>query len=179
MLIHSNAGHGGASAIAARSTSLFSVITPRECERAIPVKAPLARNGCGEKGFDPHKQVQDRKRHLLTDTLGLMLFVAVCAVCIADSDGAKYIFHGTKARFPRLHTVLVDQGYKSWLVELVTKAHPLDRAHGHAFDVDQRFTGCHFMTLRECGAQYSTRAVSSQRAFGISLPICYLSVLAL
>jgi putative transposase len=71
----------------------------------------------GEKGFDPHKQVKGRKRHVLTDTLGLILFVVVSAASVADSDAAEYIFHETAGRFPRLHTVLVDQGYKSWLVE--------------------------------------------------------------
>jgi putative transposase len=71
----------------------------------------------GEKGFDPNKLVKGRKRHLMTDTLGLILFVVVCAASIADSDGAEYIFHETEGRFPRLHTILVDQGYKSWLVE--------------------------------------------------------------
>jgi putative transposase len=75
----------------------------------------------GEKGFDPHKQVKGRKRHLMTDTLGLVLFVVVCAACIADSDGAEYIFHETEGRFPRLHTVLVDQGYKGWLVEFAKR----------------------------------------------------------
>jgi transposase len=59
----------------------------------------------GEKGFDPHKQVKGRKRHLLTDTLGLILFVVVCAACIADSDGAEYIFHETERRFPPLRHV--------------------------------------------------------------------------
>ena len=47
----------------------------------------------GEKGFDPHKQIKGRKRHLMTDTLGLVLFVVVCAACIPDSDGAEYIRH--------------------------------------------------------------------------------------
>jgi putative transposase len=75
----------------------------------------------GEKGFDPNKLVKGRKRHFLTDTLGLILFVVVCAACIADSDGAEYIFHETEGRFPRLHTVLVDQGYKGWLVEFAKR----------------------------------------------------------
>jgi len=75
----------------------------------------------GEKGFNPAKQVKGRNRHLMTDTLGLILFVVVCAACIADSDGAEYIFHETKGRFPRLRTVLVDQGYKSWLVEFAQR----------------------------------------------------------
>ena len=56
----------------------------------------------GEKGFDPNKLVKGRKRHLMTDTLGLVLFVVVCAACIADSDGASSIFHETEGRFPRL-----------------------------------------------------------------------------
>jgi putative transposase len=71
----------------------------------------------GEKGFDPAKMVKGRKRHLLTDTLGLILFVVVCAASIADSDGAEYIFHETNGRFRRLRTILVDQGYKNWLVD--------------------------------------------------------------
>ncbi len=75
----------------------------------------------GEKGFNPHKQIKGRKRHLMTDTLGLILFVVVCAACIANSDGAEYIFHETEGRFPRLHTVLVDQGYKGWLVEFAKR----------------------------------------------------------
>jgi putative transposase len=75
----------------------------------------------GEKGFDPHKQVKGRKRHLMTDTLGLILFVVVCAASIADSDGAEYIFNETAGRFPRLRTILVDQGYKSWLIEFAKR----------------------------------------------------------
>src|SRR6266498_5148412 len=55
----------------------------------------------GEKGFNPAKQVKGRKRHLMTDTLGLILFVAVCAASIADGDGAEYIFHETEGRFPQ------------------------------------------------------------------------------
>jgi putative transposase len=75
----------------------------------------------GEKGFNPHKQVKGRKRNVMTDTLGLILFVVVCAASIADSDGAEYIFHETEGRFPRLHTVLVDQGYKNWLAEFAKR----------------------------------------------------------
>jgi transposase len=71
----------------------------------------------------------------MTDTLGLILFVVVCAASIADSDGAEYIFHETEGRFPRLGTVLVDQGYKSWLVEFAK------RWFGVIVDIVQRPTG--------------------------------------
>ena len=75
----------------------------------------------GEKGYNPYKHVKGRSRHLMTDTLGLVLFVAVCAASIADSDGAEYIFNETKGQLPRLRTVLVDQGYKEWLVDFAKR----------------------------------------------------------
>lgn len=75
----------------------------------------------GEKGFNPHKQVKGRKRNILVDTLGLLLFVVVCAASIQDSDAAEYIIGETKGRFPRLRTILVDQGYAQWLVELAKR----------------------------------------------------------
>jgi putative transposase len=73
----------------------------------------------GEKGFNPHKKIKGRKRNILVDTLGLLLFVVVCAASIQDSDAAEYIVRETEGRFPRLRTILVDQGYAKWLVDLV------------------------------------------------------------
>ena len=75
----------------------------------------------GEKGFNPHKQVKGRKRTILVDTLGLLVFVVVCAASIQDSDAAEYIVRETEGRFPRLRTILVDQGYAKWLVELAKR----------------------------------------------------------
>lgn len=75
----------------------------------------------GEKGFNPHKQVKGRKRNILVDTLGLLLFVVVCSASIQDSDAAEYIIGETEGRFPRLRTILVDQGYAQWLVELAKR----------------------------------------------------------
>ena len=71
----------------------------------------------GERGFNPHKKVKGRKRNILVDTLGLLLFVVVCAANVQDSDAAEYIIRETKGRFPHLRTILVDQGYAIWLIE--------------------------------------------------------------
>ena len=49
-------------------------------------------------------------------------------------SGASSIFHETEGRFPRLHTVLVDQCYKSWLVEFAK------RWFGIIIDIVQRPT---------------------------------------
>jgi transposase len=43
----------------------------------------------GLRGFDAPKQVKSRKRHLLVDTLGLILTAAVTAASVQDRDGAK------------------------------------------------------------------------------------------
>ena len=75
----------------------------------------------GEKGFNPHKQVKGRKRTILVDTLGMLLCVVVCSASIQDSDAAEYIIGETHGRFPRLRTILVDQGYAKWLVELAKR----------------------------------------------------------
>lgn len=62
-----------------------------------------------------------RTRHLLVDTLGLVLFVVVSAASVQASDGAEYIIRETAARWPRLQKILVDQGYAGWLVDGVQK----------------------------------------------------------
>jgi putative transposase len=45
----------------------------------------------GEKGFDAHKQIQGRKRHILVDTLGLIMVVVVTAASVQEREGAKLI----------------------------------------------------------------------------------------
>jgi len=46
----------------------------------------------GEKGFDAGKQIQGRKRHILVDTLGLIMVVVVTAASVQERDGAKLLF---------------------------------------------------------------------------------------
>jgi putative transposase len=43
----------------------------------------------GETGFDGAKQIKGRKRHVLVDTLGLLIAVVVTAASVQERDGAK------------------------------------------------------------------------------------------
>lgn len=43
----------------------------------------------GSRGYDPAKNVQGTKRHVIVDTLGLLLVVIVTAASVQDRDGAK------------------------------------------------------------------------------------------
>ena len=47
--------------------------------------------GGAERGYDAGKKVKGRKRHILVDTLGLLMTVVVTAASVQDRDGAKVV----------------------------------------------------------------------------------------
>jgi len=65
----------------------------------------------GPRGFEGGKKVWGRKRHLLVDTLGLLLKVVVHPASLHDRQGAKLVLSTVKERFPRLELIWADQGY--------------------------------------------------------------------
>jgi transposase len=62
-------------------------------------------------GYDSHKNVNGRKRHLLTDTLGLLIAVAVSAASVPDRDGAVTLLLRAGARGTRPGRVWADRAY--------------------------------------------------------------------
>ena len=58
-----------------------------------------------------------RKRHIVVDTLGLLLAVVVHAADVQDRDGAKLVLNKLVGRFPRLKLVWADGGYAGQLVD--------------------------------------------------------------
>jgi transposase len=65
----------------------------------------------GVCGFDAGKKVKGRKRHIVTDTLGLMVGVAVHGADIQDRDGAPWVLNSIRASYPWLRHVFADGGY--------------------------------------------------------------------
>ena len=76
----------------------------------------------GERGYDAGKKIKGRKRHIVVDTLGLLLMVLVHAADIQDRDGAKLVLAKMRGRFPRLQLIWADGGYAGKLVEWVKSA---------------------------------------------------------
>ena len=64
------------------------------------------------RGYDAHKCVKGRKRHLLVDTLGLPLSCYVTPANVHDTVGARYLLAGLKHFVPRLTTIWADQAYQ-------------------------------------------------------------------
>lgn len=86
--------------------------------------------GGQERGYDAGKNVNGRKRHLIVDTLGLVLLVVVTSASVQDRDGAKVLLRGLferikKARyahwwrFCRLELIWADANYRGELIEWV------------------------------------------------------------
>ncbi len=66
----------------------------------------------GIKGFDAGKQIQGRKRHILVDTLGLIMVVVVTAASVQERDGAKLIFKALTGSCKKIRRIWVDGGYR-------------------------------------------------------------------
>jgi putative transposase len=62
-------------------------------------------------GFDGGKKITGRKRHLIVDTLGLVLIAVVHSAGIQDQNGAKTMLEGIKDKFRRLKVVFADSAY--------------------------------------------------------------------
>ncbi|WP_308789501.1 transposase [Streptomyces sp. 6-11-2] len=61
------------------------------------------------------------KRHLLTDTLGLLLGVLVTPASTTDRDAARILLSAAKGRFRRLSRVWADGGYTGHLTDWTTQ----------------------------------------------------------
>jgi putative transposase len=75
----------------------------------------------GEHGYDGGKKVNGRKRHLLVDTLGLVLKVKVHAANLSDAVGAKLLLESGRQGWPRLRHLWADRGYRGEFLSWVTE----------------------------------------------------------
>jgi putative transposase len=79
--------------------------------------------GGPERGYDGGKKIKGRKRHLLVDTLGLLLAVLITSAGLDDGVAAPLLLrHVHPSHFPRLVTIFADQKYHNhaldaWMAE--------------------------------------------------------------
>lgn len=75
----------------------------------------------GVRGFDAGKQVNGRKRHLLVDTLGLLVVVVVTAASVQDRDGARLVFRQMGGACKKLRLIWVAGSYRGQLLAWVAE----------------------------------------------------------
>src|SRR3954451_22243998 len=74
--------------------------------------------GGKERGSDGGKKVKGRKRHILVDSLGLLIAVVVTAANVDDARAAQDIFAQVRGRdFPRLRVIFADVRYHNDALE--------------------------------------------------------------
>jgi putative transposase len=78
---------------------------------------------CDESGYDAGKKIKGRKRHLLVDTLGLIIAVVVTSASVQDRDGAKLVFADAAGR-DALEKVRGDGGYRGKLIAWTAERYP-------------------------------------------------------
>lgn len=77
------------------------------------------------QGTDAGKKIVGRKRGIVTDTLGLVLAVTVCAASLTDNAAGTRLLDQAKAAYPTVTKAWVDTGFKNQAVE-----------HGAALGID-------------------------------------------
>lgn len=65
----------------------------------------------GPCGYDAAKKIKGRKRHILTDTGGLLVAAIVHSADIQDRDGAPILLNSIRSAFPWLRHVFADSAY--------------------------------------------------------------------
>jgi putative transposase len=73
----------------------------------------------GVRGFDSGKRVKGRKRHILVDTLGLLLVVVVTSAALSDPAGARLLLRRLGGAGKKLRRIWVDGTYRGQLLEWV------------------------------------------------------------
>jgi putative transposase len=80
--------------------------------------------GGPERGYDGGKKINGRKRHLLVDTLGLLLAVLITSAGLDDGVAAPLLLgHVPPYHFPRLVTIFADQKYHNRALDAWMAAH--------------------------------------------------------
>ena len=71
------------------------------------------------RGYDGGKKINGRKRHILVDTLGLVMAVVVTTDCVQDRDGLKKLLRTFGVHRKKLRKIWVDGGYRGKVIEWV------------------------------------------------------------
>lgn len=84
----------------------------------------------GVHGYDGAKRIDGRKRHIVVDTLGLLLAVVVTAGCVDDAAGAQQVVGKLRPEaFPRLQTIFGDNKYHNYEYYAWLERHSQGRWH--------------------------------------------------
>ena len=74
------------------------------------------------RGYDAGKKINGRKRHIVVDTIGLLLVVMVSAASVQDRDGGRTILKALNGALASVRHIFADGGYQGRLVAIAKSA---------------------------------------------------------
>jgi putative transposase len=84
----------------------------------------------GERGYDAAKKIKGRKRHIVVDTLGLLLAIVVTAANVDDAVGGQKVVGKLQPEaFPRLEAIFGDHKYHNYEYYAWLKEHSQGKWH--------------------------------------------------
>jgi putative transposase len=93
----------------------------------------------GERGYDGGKKITGRKRHLMVDTLGLLLAVAVTGAGVDDAAAApRVLARMNKDVFPRLEVIWADGKYHNHALYAWIEKQRASRCHAWRLEIVSR-----------------------------------------
>ena len=107
----------------------------------------------GARGFDAHKRVKGRKRHILVDTLGLLVANRVEPADTSDRRAGALLLGGLSGLLPRIRTIIADAGHESrklartlkqhqgWQLRIVKRRQRAFKIKGLTWIVERSFAG--------------------------------------
>ena len=105
----------------------------------------------GSRGFDAHKRIKGRKRHILVDTLGLLVTNRVEPAGMSDRRAGERLVYGLAPLWPGIRTIIADAGHESrrlarelkcyagWKLEIVKRRERAFKITGLTWIVERTF----------------------------------------
>lgn len=107
----------------------------------------------GPRGFDAAKRIKGRKRHIITDTGGLMIAAHVHSAAVQDNHGAVALLRSAGERFARMRHIFADRVYRgpkllsaiggpgAWTIEIITRSQSIGtfRAEPRRWVIERTF----------------------------------------
>ena len=72
-----------------------------------------------DKGFDAGKKIKGIKRHIIVDTLGMILAVVIQGALVQDRDGATSVIEKMTESWKKIIKIFADGGYRGELIDKV------------------------------------------------------------
>ena len=132
----------------------------------------------GVRGFDGHKRVKGRKRHILVDTLGLLITSRVGPANVSDRRAGERLLAGLRPLFPAIRAVMADAGHESrefareleqtegWRLVIVKRRERAFRVVGLTWIVERSFAW--LGRSRRLSKDYECRVQTAETMIGIA-----------